>query len=127
MQSVGLPEKTLNIINRKLYTFIWKRKYDNKKAFQKVKCKVLTKDIDKRGLKMVDMKSHQNALLELGAKINGKQHRQTQLENTSNSVFLQIRKRLRHFQYTLWVDRPYWDAKTYRRILEKCCTNMAET
>ena len=62
MQSVGLPEKTWNIINQKLYTFIRKRKYNNKKAFQKVKRKVLTQDIDKGGLKMVDMKSYQNAL-----------------------------------------------------------------
>lgn len=55
MQSVGLPEKTPNIINRKLYTFIWKKKYDNKKAFEKMKRKVLMQN-------MVDMKALQIVL-----------------------------------------------------------------
>jgi len=54
MQSVGLPEKTPNFINRKSYTFIWKKKHNNKKAFQKMKRKVLMQD-------MVDTKALQNA------------------------------------------------------------------
>ena len=36
-QSVGLPENTVNIINHKLHTFMWKKKYNNKKAVDKSK------------------------------------------------------------------------------------------
>ena len=62
MQSIGLPEHVLHTINRLLYTFIWKKKTSNKKAFEKVKRKVLTQDHDKGGLKMIDMKTLQTAL-----------------------------------------------------------------
>ena len=36
-QSVGLPENTVKIINQKLHTFVWKKKYNNKKADDKSK------------------------------------------------------------------------------------------
>ena len=62
MQAVGLPEDILTEINRILFTFIWKKRYSNKKAFEKVKRKVLTQDFDQGGLKMIDMKILQDAL-----------------------------------------------------------------
>ncbi|WP_293688688.1 reverse transcriptase domain-containing protein, partial [Thiolapillus sp.] len=62
MQSIGLPERVLSSINHTLYTFIWKKKNSNKKAFEKVKRKVLMQDYDKGGLKMIDMKILQSAL-----------------------------------------------------------------
>ena len=39
MQSIGLPEAILNSINHVIFTFIWKKKLNNKKAFEKVKRK----------------------------------------------------------------------------------------
>ena len=63
MQSTGLPERVLSSINHTLYTFIWKKKKNsNKKAFEKVKPKVLMQDYDKGELKMTGMKILQSAL-----------------------------------------------------------------
>ena len=82
-QSVGLPENTVNIINQKLHKFMWKKKYNNKKAVDKSKCKI-------------------------------------QWKTLLNLIF--SRKRLRHFEHTLRIDRPYWDAKTgaksWRNVLQ---------
>ena len=36
MQSVGIPESTLNKINQMFFRFLWKKKFTNKKAFEKV-------------------------------------------------------------------------------------------
>ena len=35
MQSIGLPEAILNSVTRIIFTFIWKKKHNNKKAFKK--------------------------------------------------------------------------------------------
>lgn len=55
MQSVGLPESVLLKINRLLYKFVWQRRFSNKKAFEKVKRKVMQSDFENGGLRMVDM------------------------------------------------------------------------
>ena len=55
MQSIGLPEKILSEINRILYKFIWQRKFSNKKAFEKVKRKVMEGEVNEGGLKMVNV------------------------------------------------------------------------
>ena len=55
MQSVGLPEKVLQNVNRILYKFLWQRRFSNKKAFEKIKRKILQMDYDKGGVKMIDM------------------------------------------------------------------------
>ena len=62
MQSIGLPDNILHNINRALYSFLWKKKHNNKKAFEKVKRKVLAQEIEKGGLGMIDMKLLQEAL-----------------------------------------------------------------
>ena len=62
MQSIGIPDNILTKLNRELFTFIWKKKYNTKKAFEKVKHKILTQDIDKGGLKTIGMKTLQEAL-----------------------------------------------------------------
>ena len=62
MQSIGLPDHVLTDINRILFSFIWKKKTSNRKAFEKVKRKVLTQEYEKGGLKMIDMKTLQDAL-----------------------------------------------------------------
>ena len=62
MQSVGLPEDVLSEINRILFAFLWKSKYNNKKAFEKVKRKVVSQNIHEGGLNMLDMRTFQEAL-----------------------------------------------------------------
>ena len=58
MQSIGIPDDILTKNNRELFAFIWKKNnYNIIKAFEKVKRKILTQDIDKGGLKMIDMKT----------------------------------------------------------------------
>ena len=84
-------------------------------------------DIDEGGLKMVDMKSHQNALyLSWVPKLMASNIDKPHLKTLPTLFFSKLGKGLDIFN-TCCVDRPYWDAKTCRRILEKCCTNMAET
>ena len=63
MQSIGLPDHVLIEINRIMFSFIWKKKYSNQKAFEKVKRKIMTQDYDKGGLKMIDMITFQKSLL----------------------------------------------------------------
>ena len=55
MQAVGLPQKVLITMNSALYTFIWKKKTSNRKAFEKEKRKVLVLNTEEGGLKMIDM------------------------------------------------------------------------
>lgn len=55
MQSVGIPEEVLKEINSLLYKFLWQRRFHNKKAFEKIKRKVLQSAYSKGGLEMVDM------------------------------------------------------------------------
>ena len=62
MQAIGLSEKVLNNINHIIFTFIWKRKNSNKKAFEKVKRKVMCQELEEGGLKMIDAKTLQSAL-----------------------------------------------------------------
>ena len=84
MQSIGIPEEALHKINRIIYTFIWKKKYNNKKAFEKVKRKVLCQDTSKGGLKMIDMNTLQQSLyLSWIPKIIFRRHLSTQLETIS--------------------------------------------
>ena len=66
MQSIGIPDDILTKINRQLFALVWKKRNittttTTKKASEKVKRKILTQDI-KRGLKMIDMKTLQEAL-----------------------------------------------------------------
>ena len=56
MQSIGLPETVLTTINTLLYKFLWQRRFNNRKAFEKIKRGVLQQDYDIGGLKMVDMR-----------------------------------------------------------------------
>jgi hypothetical protein len=55
MQAIGLPKDILTKINTMFYKFIWQRKYSNKKAFEKVKRKVMESDFQNGGLNMVNM------------------------------------------------------------------------
>lgn len=61
MQSIGLPEKVLTNINRTLYRFIWQRKKTNRKAFEKIKRKVMESEVSKGGVNMVNIKKMQES------------------------------------------------------------------
>ena len=62
MQAIGLPNKVLTEINTMLYRFLWKKKYNNKKAFEKVKRKVLEANHDEGGIKMINLIEFQEHL-----------------------------------------------------------------
>ena len=62
MQSIGLPEHVLTELNRLFFGFIWKKKFSNKRAFEKVKRKVMTQEFERGGLKMIDMHTLQQSL-----------------------------------------------------------------
>ena len=67
-------------------------------------------DIDKGAIKMVDMKILQNALyLNWMSTLMGSKSDKPQWKTRLNLIF--SRKKLRHFQHTLRIDRPYWVPK----------------
>jgi len=55
MQSIGLPQEVLVDLNTLLYRFIWQRKFSNKKAFEKVKRKVMESDYSNGGVNMINL------------------------------------------------------------------------
>ena len=55
MQSIGIPEQVLTTINKTLYKFVWQRKTSNRKAFEKVKRKVMEADINQGGVNMINI------------------------------------------------------------------------
>ena len=63
MQAFIIPDNVLVEINRILFRFVWKKKDNNKKAFEKVKRNVLCSDYDQGGLKMIDVKQMQTSFL----------------------------------------------------------------
>ena len=63
MQSIALPRSVLEEINRILFRFLWKKRFTNRRAFEKVKRKVMCNDLHNGGLKMVDIFNRQNAIL----------------------------------------------------------------
>eukprot|EP00745_Piridium_sociabile_P036410 TRINITY_DN6533_c0_g1_i2.p1 TRINITY_DN6533_c0_g1~~TRINITY_DN6533_c0_g1_i2.p1 ORF type:complete len:542 (-),score=44.64 TRINITY_DN6533_c0_g1_i2:327-1952(-) len=63
MQSISIPEKVMDEINTIFFRFLWRKKDCNKKAFEKVKRCVVTSEIDKGGIKMIDMKAVQQSFL----------------------------------------------------------------
>ena len=63
IQAISLPEKVLKEINTLLYRFIWRKKDCNRRAFEKVKRVVINSEIEKGGLKMIDLKVMQDSFL----------------------------------------------------------------
>ena len=62
MQSIGLPRLTLQKIKRLLYKFLWQKRGSNRRAFEKVKRKVLEAEYSKGGLNMINVNEFQNHL-----------------------------------------------------------------
>ena len=63
MQSIALPKDVLDQINRLFFRFLWKRKFSNKRAFEKVKRKVMYNDVEDGGLNMVDIHRMQDSFI----------------------------------------------------------------
>ena len=61
INSVGMPTNILNKLNSMFFRFLWKRKYSNTRAFEKVKRTVLCSDIKFGGLKMFNLTQIQAA------------------------------------------------------------------
>ena len=58
-----LPSTVLDQVNKIFFRFLWKRRYNNKKAFEKIKRKVLYNDLSEGGLRMVDVVRFQDSVL----------------------------------------------------------------
>ena len=63
IQALCLPEKILKEINTLLYRFLWRKKDCNRRAFEKVKRVVINSEIEKGGLKMIDLKVMQDSII----------------------------------------------------------------
>ena len=63
LQVLALPQSVLTRINTIIYRFLWKRKYNNKRAFEKIKRNVLSLDIEEGGLKMINIENQQKMFL----------------------------------------------------------------
>lgn len=63
MQALIAPEKTINRINSTLFRFLWKRKYSNNKAFEKIKRTVMCSNKEEGGLTMINMRDMQTSFL----------------------------------------------------------------
>ena len=62
MQSIGIPSKVLEQINRLFFRFLWKKRFNNKKAYEKVKRKVMCNDFQHGGLNMIDIIRTQHSI-----------------------------------------------------------------
>lgn len=63
MQAFVLPDCVLNEVNTLLFRFLWRKRDCNRKAFEKVKRSVLCFEIEKGGLKMIDIRQMQISFL----------------------------------------------------------------
>jgi len=63
MQAICIPETVLKEVNTILYRFLWRKANCNRKAFEKVKRVVVNSDVDKGGIKMIDVEVMQESFL----------------------------------------------------------------
>ena len=63
MQALFLPENVLRDLNTIIFRFLWKRKYSNRRAFEKVKRDVLCLGYENGGLKMINVFDMQHAFI----------------------------------------------------------------
>ena len=63
IQSLYLPEHVLNKLNTLLFRFLWKKKFTNTRAFEKVKRTVLCASVEKGGLNMINICTMQSSFL----------------------------------------------------------------
>ena len=63
MQSVGMPTDVLQRINRIFFSSLWKRRFTNRRAFEKVKRKTMCSTQEHGGLKMINIKLMQTSFM----------------------------------------------------------------
>ena len=63
MQSICLPQNVLQTINTLLYKFIWQKRYSNRKAFEKVKRKIMEAEYGEGGFNMINVFDFQKYFL----------------------------------------------------------------
>ena len=63
MKSIGLSSKTLKDINFMFYSFLWKKKMDNKKPSERIRRSVLCSRYNTGGLQMIDMEKLQDSIM----------------------------------------------------------------
>ena len=63
MQPLMLPTHVLNKLNTMLFRFLWKKKFSNTRAFEKVKRIVLCNEKSKGGLDMIDFRTMQTSFV----------------------------------------------------------------
>lgn len=75
MQALLAPVKVLDKLNTILFRFLWKRKYSNTKAFEKVKRNVLCNVVEEGGINMINVHDMQTSfLLTWAAKLQQQKH-----------------------------------------------------
>ena len=63
MQSLLMPNSVVDRINQIIFRFLWKKKFNNRKAFEKVKRKVMCTDYTEGGLKMINIDQMKKSFL----------------------------------------------------------------
>ena len=63
IQALAIPKQTLARINTIIYRFLWKKKYNNKRAFEKIKRNVLSLNVKDGGLGMINIEHQQKMFL----------------------------------------------------------------
>ena len=63
MQAIILPEDILKKINSILFKFLWKRRFSNRRVFEKVKWDVVCEDFANGGVKMINIIDMQNSFV----------------------------------------------------------------
>ena len=63
MQSISIPEPVLRKINTRIFSFIWRNKYSEKHAFERLKRNILCSQYDKGGLEMINVIQMQDCFM----------------------------------------------------------------
>ena len=56
-----MPEQVIDKINRKIFSFIWRKRHSNKKAFEKIKRSIMCSPEEMGGLNMINLKQMQDS------------------------------------------------------------------
>lgn len=115
MQSIGLPENVLGLINRTMYKFLWQRKFSNRKAFEKIKRKIMQQDYDKGGLNMIDMIEIQKYYyLQWAGRLHFSEENWTKIPMNhykklanQNKIF-EINIKIEHFKLRHYIENEFW-------------------
>ena len=63
MQGLIMPDNYIKKVNRIIFKFLWKKRYNNRKAFEKVKRVVVCSNYENGGLKMINIEDMQKGFI----------------------------------------------------------------